>query len=438
VPRELLDRPATVPVSRRIAWVVWAGGLTVYIVAVFQRFSLSVAGVEAGPRLGLTAAGLGVIAVVQLAMYALIQIPVGLLVDRFGFRRLLVIGALVMAAGQGILATAHALPLALTARLLVGLGDGVMFISMVRLIAGWFPARRNPLMVQMTGLLGQLGAIASAVPVVLLLDAVGWTDTFLIAAGTGVLAAIAALLLLRDAPTPPTPPPGHEPGAPPPAPRLVRTVRQAWAEPGTRLGLWTHFATQFPAIAFALLWGYPFLVIAQGLTPTSAGALLTVLTLSFIVSAPVLGHLVGRYPLHRSRMALTVVAASAAVWTAVLVWPGRAPIWLLVVLVMVLGVNQPGSMIGFDHARSFNPVARIGTATGIVNVGGHLASLTGILLIGLVLALAPGDAGGYGAGAFRWAFLVQYPLWLLGAVQILRYRRRARLAYDGRASTVAI
>jgi hypothetical protein len=126
------------------------------------------------------------------------------------------------------------------------------------------------------------------------------------------------------------------------------------------------------------------------------------------------------------------------VWTAVLAWPGRAPVWLLVVLVIVLGVNQPGSMIGFDHARSFNPVARIGTATGIVNVGGHLASLTGILLIGLVLALpvAGGAGDGYDPAAFRWAFLVQYPLWMLGVVQIIRYRRQARRAYGGRASTV--
>jgi MFS family permease len=351
-------------------------------------------------------------------------------VDRFGFRRLLIAGSLLMAGGQGLLAFAHSLPTALAARLLVGFGDGFMFICLARLIAAWFPPRRNPVLLQTTGLIGQLGAIASAVPVVYLLHTVGWTRTFLIAAGLGVAAALVGAVVLRE--------PAHHPAVSPPTfADLRRALRQTWAEPGTRLGLWTHFSTQFPAIAFALLWGYPFLVVAQGLDPATAGVLLTILTVSFMCFGPVLGYLVGRYPLRRSWMALTVVAVTAATWTAVLLWPGPAPLWLLVTLVVVLGVDQPGSMIGFDFARSFNPVTRLGSATGIVNVGGFLASLISILLIGLVLGAFSAAVPATGqAEAFRWAFAVQYPLWALGAVQILRYRRKARRAYGGRPATV--
>jgi hypothetical protein len=61
-------------------------------------------------------------------------------------------------------------------------------------------------------------------------------------------------------------------------------------------------------------------------------------------------------------------------------------------------------------------------------VGRHVASLTCILLIGLTIAVLP-RTGISGASAMRWAFLVQYPLWIAGAAQILRYRRRARRAY---------
>jgi MFS family permease len=419
--------PATI---RPVAWSVWAGGLLVYVVGVFQRFTLSVAGVDALDRLGITAAGLSVLAVVQVAMYAATQIPVGVLADRFGYRRLLIAGALLMTSGQAALAFAHSLPLAVGGRLVVGLGDGLMFICMVRIVAGWFPARHNPLMVQVTGMAGQLGAIASAVPMIFLLETGGWTTAFLVAAGIGLASAGLALVLLREPPARPAQPPAT-------VRDLGRLLRQTWSETGTRLGMWTHFGTQFSAMAFALLWGFPFLTVAEGLRPATAGALLTVLTVSFICSGPVLGHLVGRFPLNRSRMALTVVGATAAVWTAVLLWPGAAPLWLLVLLVVVLGVNQPGSMIGFDHARSFNPDTRLGTATGIVNVGGHLASLACILLVGLVLVVLPGPAGGgYDPDALRWAFVVQFPLWALGATQIIRYRRKARHAYGGRTATV--
>jgi MFS family permease len=303
---------------KRAAWMIWAGGLLVYVVGVFQRFSMSVAGVDAVDRLGITAAGLGAVAVVQVAVYASMQVPVGVLVDRFGYRRLMVAGALTMAAGQVALAFADGIGPALVARLLIGLGDGVMFIGMVRLVAAWFPGRRNPVLLQLTGLIGQLGAIASAVPVVLLLENTGWRTTFLSAAGLGLVSALGALALLRD------PPGAARPSATPA--KLGSLLRTTWSETGTRLGLWVHFATQFSAVAFALLWGYPFLVVGQGLSPGQAGLLLTLLTVAFMASGPALGVLVGRYPLRRSQMALTIVGASATVWTVVLVWPGPAPL----------------------------------------------------------------------------------------------------------------
>jgi MFS family permease len=415
---------------RTRAWSVWAGGLLIYVVGVFQRFTLSVAGVDALDRLGVTAVGLSVLAVVQVAVYATTQVPAGILADRFGYRRLLVAGGLLMVAGQTALALAHALSLAVAGRLVVGLGDGLMFICLARIVASWFPPRRNPVLLQVTAMAGQLGAIASAVPMVFLLRTGGWTVSFLVAAAVGAISVALGLVLLREPPT----------GAPRPAGSVrdvVRQVRHTWSETGTRLGLWTHFGTQFSAMVFALLWGFPYLTVAEGLPATSAGTLLSVLTLSFIGSGPVLGHLVGRHPLSRSRMALIIIGATAAAWTAVLLWPGPAPLWLLVVLVTVLGWNQPASMIGFDHARSFNPRDRLSTATGIVNMGGHVASLTCILLIGLGVAVLPHASGMSQAGALRWAFVVQYPLWLLGAWQIRRYRGRAREAYGRYTASVA-
>src|ERR1700759_5045388 len=118
---------------RRAAWSVWAGGLVIYLVGVFQRFTLSVAAVDALGRLGITAAGLSILAVVQVAIYAATQIPVGMLADRFGYRRLLIAGGLLMATGQVGMAFAHSLPVAVAGRLVLGLGDGLMFVCMARI-----------------------------------------------------------------------------------------------------------------------------------------------------------------------------------------------------------------------------------------------------------------------------------------------------------------
>jgi len=154
---------------------------------------------------------------------------------------------------------------------------------------------------------------------------------------------------------------------------------------------------------------------------------------------PVIGHFCGRLPYHRSTLVLAIVGASALAWTVVLLWPGRAPLWLLTILVLVLTVNGPGSMIGFDYARSFNPADRIGGATGIVNVGGFVASILLIVAIGVLLeAQTTPGAEHPSLSAFRWAFAVQYVLWALGAVQVYRYRRTTRRRVAAEEPSLAI
>ncbi len=403
--------------SRR-RWLIWTVGVLAYAVAVFHRFSLGVTGLEAAQRLHVTAAALGLLSLVQLAVYAGLQVPAGMLLDRLGSRRLLVAGAALMSVGQFIFAFADDLPTALLARILLGSGDALTFISVLRIIAMWFSSRRNPLMLQMTAIIGQLGAVVSVVPLIGAVRTYGWTSSFAVAAGLGAVVGVLVWIVLRDAPrsSTVTRPPVRE------------SLLSAWAEPGTRLGMWTHFVTQFPGVVFVLLWGYPFLVQAQGLAPDTAGVLLTLLTLVGLVCSIGIGSLVGRYPFHRSRLALGIVGVSVVAWTVVLVWPGQAPLWLLVVLVLSMAANGPGSAIGFDVARTSNPAGRLGTASGIVNVGGFTASFVTIALIGIMLTLLADGPTTYDESAFRWAFAMQYPIWLLGVVQVLRYRRRARAA----------
>ena len=410
------------------AYVAWAIGLTAYTAAVFSRASLGVAGVQAQERFDAGASVLSTFVVLQLLVYAGLQVPVGVALDRFGSRRMLVAGALALAAGQLTLALAESVPAAVAARMLVGAGDAMTFISVLRVVTLWFPGRTIPLMTQLTGILGQLGQVLATFPLVAALSAAGWGAAFTGAAAVALLVALIVAVALRDAPATAV--------LPEPAGRqqLRQDLSASWYEPGTRLGLWTHTVTQFPATVFVLLWGYPFLVVGQDRSPQLAAGLLTLLVVVGMLVGPVLGKLSGVWPLRRSALVFAVVGATAAVWTAVLAWPGRAPLPLLVLLAVVLGTNGPASMIGFDYARSGNPAARLGGASGVVNGGGFLASLVVLLGVGVVLdVLTPGGSVDYQLGAFKAAFALQYLLWGLGLVQVVRYRRqvRARLAREG-------
>src|SRR3954470_22467798 len=116
------------------AWAVWAVGLSAYVVAVLHRTSLGVAGLDAQIRFHIGAGALASFAVLQLLVYAALQVPVGLLLDRFGSLRLVVSGGLIMALGQVLMATADGVGGAVSARVLVGAGDAMTFISVLRLV----------------------------------------------------------------------------------------------------------------------------------------------------------------------------------------------------------------------------------------------------------------------------------------------------------------
>ena len=412
----------TAPAAPRGARLVLAVGVLAYFVAVVDRTSLAAAGIEASTRFGIGAGALSSFAVLQLLVYAALQVPVGVLIDRFGARLLVVCGAVLMACGQAVMAVATDVEVAVAARVLLGAGDSMTFVSVLRIVSAWFPPQRTPVLVQLIGMLGQAGQIASVLPLVALLHARGWTAAYGSAAALGLLVAVLSWLVLRDAP-PGTPPPRSTK----PLSAVGEDLRASWRQPGTRLGLYSHFATPFAGTSFALLWGYPFLVSAQGLSRGAASALLTLFVCAGVVTGPVLGALVARHPLRRSWLVLSIVAAQALAWAAVLAWPGRAPLALLVVLVLALATGGPASMIGSDYARTSNPAGRLGGATGIVNVGGFLSALLVMLLVGVLLDLqGAGTPATYSLPAFKVAMAVQFPLWVLGVVAILRARAQTR------------
>lgn len=406
-------------------YLMWSLGVSAYAIAVTQRTTFGFAGLEAAQRFDAPASLVATFVVVQLLTYAAAQVPAGVLIDRFGSRAMFTSGLVVMGVGQVSLALATSLPHGIIGRILVGAGDAVMFGSAVRLVPEWLPARSVPVFTQMTGILGQVGQIVSAVPFAWLLRTYGWEPSFLGAAALCWLAAVVVPLLLRDRPDGvPRPVPADDEG------RVRDRILATWRSPGTRLGVWTHYASCFPGMVFAMMWGFPYLTRGEGLSAPTASALMTLFVLASVPVGPLMGTLAARYPFRRSNLVFAGVAANLLPWFVVVVWPGPAPMWLLIVLICGMAVGGPGSNIGFDFARAWNPESRQGTANGIVIMGGFVGALVAILAIGLVLDLSTGG-GQPGLMDFRRAMAVQLPMLLLGLVELRRTRAvvRSRL-YD--------
>ncbi|CAH0146010.1 putative galactarate transporter [Microbacterium oxydans] len=416
------------------AWVIWSVGVAAYVLAITNRTSLGAVGVEAADRFQADASTLALFAVVQLAVYGGMQIPIGVLLDRFGSRPIMTIGMLLMAAGQLTMALSPSIGVAIIARVLLGAGDAAIFPAVLRLVATWFPAQRGPLMVQFTGILGQAGQLIALVPVAALLHATSWSITFGSIAGLGVLFTILVALVIRNHPA--------ERGADVTVNtdtgviRVVTSaidtgvgIRAAWAHPGTRLAFWSHFTTPFAGTAFVLLWGMPFLTAAQGLDSAHAAGIISVYVVAGMAMGPIIGDLSRRLPNHRSlALVLPAVGVQMAAWLMVIAMPGPAPIWMLYLLAVAIATGGPASMIAFDHARTHNPSHRLSTATGLTNAGGFIAALIAIFLIGLALDIqGAGTPETYTLDAFRIAFLMPVPLWIIGVVFIIIERKRTRI-----------
>lgn len=405
----------------RLAWVVWSVGIFAYAAAIMQRTSLGVLGQQTSQHFGTSVGIISTFVMVQLAVYALAQAPVGVLVDRFGSRATMTVGSGVLVVSQVIMAFADSVPLAVAARILLAIGDACLYGSVLRLIPAWFAPPRVPVLSQLTGLLGQMGQVASATLLLPLFHCRGWLWTFLGAALLSAVALLASALWVRDVP----------PGETRPTPQeekltdLPRGVVEAWKHPATRLGFWVHFTSGFSVNVFAMIWGIPWLMRAQGRSEADAAILFNFTVLGSIAFSPLLGWLTARHPLRRSNLALIVIWSNVTVWAAVLLWPGRAPWLLLVTLVIAMSAGGPGTGIGFDYPRTLLPPHRLGAANGLVITGSFTGATLCLLTISALLtALNP--SGDYTPAQLNLAMAVQFPFFLVGLVGILTTRHRLR------------
>jgi MFS family permease len=398
---------------------VWGFAAGLYFVAVFHRMVLGVAAFEAERRYHVGAGALSAFTAVQLGVYLAMQVPVGLAADRIGPRRSLAAGMAAIAAGEAIFALSGTLGAGLAGRALIGLGDAFVFVNVLRVAHTWFAPSRAALLTALTSLLGALGQLLTTVPAHLALDGLGWTATFAGAAAITAVLAAGALGVVRDAPTVPIAAPSGEPR--PEHDRMLATLRSAWGQRRTRLGFWAHFGLMTPFVTMTALWGYPWLVEAQGLPRATAASWLAFAVVALALAAPVVGRLGGRGPYMQVRMALVTGTLLVLAWTAVLGWPGgRPPHALILAALAISGVGSAVSVVAFMLARAGNPEHMAGSATGLVNCGGFLAGSVAILAAGLMLA-----HDGRTAVAFQHALLPMLGFTALSLVQITRLRFQA-------------
>ena len=403
---------------------MWGLGAALYLIGFYQRVAPAVITRELMSEFALGAAALGNLAAFYYYSYVAIQIPAGLLADRWGPRRVLTAGAVIAAAGTLLFALAPGYAAAGLGRLMIGGSVGVAFVSMLKLAGHWFAPTRFAMIAGLALACGVLGAVSAGVPLRLLVDAFGWRNVMGFTAALTGLLALAIWMAVRDDPAErgyasyaPSAPATHTP--------IIQSIRKTLATRNVWLVFLISGAVSGPALTFGGLWGVPFLTTHYGLGVSQASLVTSLVLVCWAVAGPFVGALSDRMRTRKPLYALGAVLATAG-WCCALLLP-QLPLALLVVLLGFTGCASSAVMVGFAIAKESAPAALAGTAGGIANMGNMLGGMIMQPAVGWLLdqrwtgAMANGVRI-YDFNAYRAGFTFMLA-WLAAALVLLVFVR---------------
>ncbi|TAK40537.1 MAG: MFS transporter [Betaproteobacteria bacterium] len=392
----------------RLAWSIWALGATLYLAGFFQRVAPAVMTQELMAEFAIAAAGLGNLSAFYFYSYVAMQIPTGLMVDRYGARRVLTSGAGIAALGGALFALAPSLALAHLGRLLIGGAVGVAWVGTLKLAGHWLPPQRFALASGLSLAAGMTGAVTAGVPLRWAVGEFGWRPVMLFGAVAIALVCAAIWWLVRDDPSErgyrayvvARLPAGERPSA-------WRGLAEVLRHRNSWLAFFAPQGVTGAILSFGGLWGVPYLVAVYGFSVQRAAFYCSALMLAWALGGPVFGAMSDRL---RQRKPLYAIGAfsSLVLWSIVFLAPRPLGPNLLLAMLIAAGFCSGCMVIGFAFAKESVPARYAGTATGVANMGSMTGAMLQQPLIGWILdrnwhgTLLAGvrayDASAYAAG----------------------------------------
>ncbi|MCC7113474.1 MAG: MFS transporter [Burkholderiales bacterium] len=394
------DPPERKGTFGRVRALVFAIVLASFVLSFVHRTAPAAIAAELTAAFSIPAAVLGTLAATYFYVYTVLQIPVGVLADTLGPRRLLASGSAIAAVGSLLFALAPAWEWAAVGRTLVGIGVSVAFLAILKVSAVWFPANRFATLNGYTMFAGNLGAVAAGAPLAWLVTQTSWRSVFVGLAAVSAALAAATWIFVRDRPeqkgyAPVNPmPAGHAPAVRWRAGlAAVLVKRSTWAAFIANAGVGGTY------LAFAGLWAVPWLEHTYGYTRVVAAQHTSLLMLGVAFGAVAIGVISDRLGNRLDVMRFTAFAQAASwlPWVVRADWPQAATLaWFF-----AMGLVIPGFTLSWTIAKESNRPEHSGIATSVVNTGIFLG--TGILqpLVGWVVdrSKSAGDlAGAWSSG----------------------------------------
>lgn len=421
-------------------WLICLPLALAFIIVYFHRFAVGVVADNIMHDFAITQASrLGFLSSLYFYIYAVLQIPAGISADYWGPRRTITAALAVTAAGTFMFAWAPSLDWLFTARAVIGVGVGFIYINIVKVFATWFRNREFGTLSGLSSFTGNLGFALAATPLAAMVEIAGWRASFNMIAILTLIVAVYCWLTVRDTPAGYGLPTitevesaegvSHQ-EAPAASGSVLADIRTVVTNPYT----WPPFVASTCLygvyVTFAGVWGVPYLMQIYGMDRVAAAGYMVAVSLGYMLIGPVVGWLSDRF---RSRRVPFIANCGLllATWLAFTLWNGgKPPVDSLYPLCFLLGAGAAGITLNLACAKEVNPPHLTGLATGFVNIGPFIGAALIQPLFGFVLDL--GWQGGLEAGmkiyplaAFQLAFLICAAILAVALAAILLVKETA-------------
>jgi MFS family permease len=362
-------------------WVVFATVLFSYFLIVTQRTAPGLISDQLMKEFHVTASTIGLMASFQFLAYAGLQIPIGILSDRFGPNFFLIIGASLNGLGTVIYSLAPNEFILLLARLLVGMGDATIWVNLVLILSQWFKVKEFVGLLGLAGMIGSLGFLMATFPFSAWISILGWREPFLI---VGILLCLCGFLLYFALEKRPkqmnfvTVKKEKNRENPFILLRRIFSSRQAWAT------FLCHFGLVGTYVGFIGSWAVPYGIQVYGMTRSHASQLIMVGLIGAIVGAPLTSWISSRLEMIKRPFIVAHLFVFLS-WSVFQLFNGKPPFYLLIILFLIIGYGNGASALTFAVVRQYFPMKEVGVASGFANTGGFLSAVLLPSIFGKVL-----------------------------------------------------
>jgi sugar phosphate permease len=365
--------------NSRYRWVVFTSVLFTYLLMSSQRTAPGLITDQVMLDFGVTATTIGLLTSIQFFMYTGLQIPMGMLADRYGPNFFLLIGAFLTGIGTIIYSLVTQEFLLFFARILTGVGDATIWVNMVLILSQWFNKKEFTRLIGIAAMTGSLGYLLVTVPFSLLIDSLGWRTAFFSLGLSLCLCGILLYVVLLKKPNQSLF--SKKEVQPEKTMALLRRIfssRQAWAL------FMCHFGIVGTYVGFISSWGVPYGMSVYGMARSEASQLMMIGLIGALIGAPLASWISSKLE-EIKRPYIIVHISLVMAWSVFLFFKGNPPTSLLTTLFFFIGLMYGANALTFAAVRQTFPVKESGIVSGFANTGGFLSAVLLPSIFGRVL-----------------------------------------------------